>query len=447
MTAAQWHRDAVFYHIYPLGFCGNHGFRMIRENIPHLQYLGINTVYLGPVFASAHHGYDTSDYFRIDARLGTEQEFRELVEQLHAAGIRVVLDGVFNHVGREFWAFRQLQLEGSRSEYRHWFRGIDFSHSSPEGDAFTYDGWEGHYDLVTLNLDHPPVREHLLHAVTWMIESLGIDGLRLDVAYCLPKWFLGDLRTHVQTLRPDFYLLGEVIHGNYNEFLGTELLDSVTNYECYKGLWSSHNDKNYFEIAHSLGRLFGDGDASTGVSQGHALYNFADNHDVDRVASVLTDPSHLFPLYGLLVSMPGTPSIYYGSEFAMSGRKTGGDDGPLRPDWPSVQRHAEQNPVSHLIDFLRELLMIRSDSPALRHGSFQQLHTAHQQLAFLRRSETQQVLAAVNASSEETVIPLQGLSGSALRSLFNHEEYIPIHSGNADLILPGYGTGLYEITE
>ncbi|TVR93265.1 MAG: alpha-amylase, partial [Spirochaetaceae bacterium] len=372
--AGAWFEKAFFYHIYPLGFCGAParnsaeaaGSRLgpLHKVIPHLRELGCTAVYLGPVFASHEHGYDTSDYYHIDARLGSNEEFRELVGALHAVDIRVVLDGVFNHVGRQFWAFRDLQEHGENSAYRDWFKGVDFSTQSPYGDAFSYTAWEGHFELVSLNHQNPELRQHLFGAVDWMIDELGIDGLRLDVAYLLPKDFLRELRSYTRAKRQDFYLLGEVIHGDYSEYLGPELLDSVTNYECYKGLWSSLNDGNYHEIGHSIGRQFGDAGPEaasagsraaavhasagggnghwSGISHGHHLYNFVDNHDVDRAASVLADKNYLHPLYGLLMTMPGAPSLYYGSEFGLPGSTTAGGDAALRPAWSEVERQAGQ---------------------------------------------------------------------------------------------------------
>ncbi|MBN1488210.1 MAG: alpha-amylase, partial [Anaerolineae bacterium] len=313
----HWAYDAVFYHIYPLGFCGAplrndfHSPAVPRLEqlygwIGHLRELGVNALYLGPVFESTAHGYDTADYYRVDRRLGDNQVLAEVVAALHENGIRVVLDGVFNHVGRDFWAFRDLQQYGAQSAYRDWFLGVDFGQRSPYNDAFTYANWNGYYDLVKLNPHHPAVREHLFQAVEMWINEFDIDGLRLDVADCLDFGFMRDLSTLCKGLRPDFWLMGEVVHGDYRRWANAETLDSVTNYECYKGLYSSHVDRNYFEIAYALKRQFGAG----GLYCDLPLYNFADNHDVNRVVSNLTKPEHLYSLYCLLFTMPGVPSIY-----------------------------------------------------------------------------------------------------------------------------------------
>ncbi len=477
--AEAWFENAFFYHIYPLGFCGAPahnsaeaaGSRLgaLHEVIPHLRELGCNAVYLGPVFASQEHGYDTSDYYHIDARLGSNEEFRDLVGALHAADIRVVLDGVFNHVGRQFWAFRDLQEHGENSAYSDWFKGVDFSKQSPYGDAFSYTAWEGHFELVSLNHRNPELRQHLFGAVDWMIDELGVDGLRLDVAYLLPREFLRELRAHTRAKREDFYLLGEVIHGDYSEYLGPELLNSVTNYECYKGLWSSLNDGNYHEIVHSIGRQFGDGDGDgdgdggaghwSGISRGHHLYNFVDNHDVDRAASVLANTNYLNPLYGLLMTMPGTPSLYYGSEFGLPGTTKAGGDAALRPAWNEVERQAGKTrndsgsgdraeAVSKTLPaFIRELAEARAESPALRYGSYRTVLVNQRQLVFLREAPDETVVVALNSDSEPVQLPLKGLPGRKLTSLLQDKHVTDLNVGAPSINLPAYGTAVFRVHE
>jgi glycosidase len=242
----------------------------------------------------------------VDRRLGTNQTLSGLVAGLHQEGMRVILDGVFNHVGRDFWAFRDVLERGEVSPYREWFSGLSFGKTSPLGDPFSYEGWNGHYNLVKLNLRNPAVREHLFGAVKAWMEEFGIDGLRLDAADHVEREFLMALARHCRGLRANFWLMGEVVHGDYRKWVNGEMLDSVTNYECYKGLYSSHVDRNYFEIAYALHRQFGE----NGLYRHFPLYAFADNHDVNRVASNLSNPMDLFPLYCLLLTMPGVPSIY-----------------------------------------------------------------------------------------------------------------------------------------
>ncbi|HEX6041361.1 alpha-amylase family glycosyl hydrolase [Longimicrobium sp.] len=401
----NWAADAVFYHIYPLGLCGaphRNDFQsppeprlaQLHDWIPHLRRLGINAVYLGPLFESTEHGYDTADYGLVDRRLGETSTLAGVVEAMHAAGIRVILDGVFHHVGRDFWAFRDLQAKGESSAYRDWFTGVDFGRRSPHGDPFAYEGWRGHYDLVKLNLHNPVVRAHLFGAVEAWTRTFGIDGLRLDVAEDIDPGFLRALAAFSRTLKPDFWLLGEAIHGDYRRLAGPEMLDSATNYEAYKGLYSSHNDRNYHEIAYTLNRQFGEG----GIYRDLPMYAFVDNHDVNRIASTLREPTHLVPLHVLLFTMPGVPSVYYGSEWGIAGTKGQGSDWPLRPALRLPQ--AEQDaPHPALAELIARLTRIRHEVPALRRGRYRQLHVASEQLAFARELDGERVIVAVNAAS------------------------------------------------
>ncbi|MEI8133432.1 MAG: alpha-amylase family glycosyl hydrolase, partial [Leptolinea sp.] len=323
-----WIDKAVFYHIYPLGFCGAPEHNNVRSQLvprlekiktwlDHLQWLGVNCLYLGPIFESTTHGYDTADYFHIDRRLGTDGNMVALSQEIHRRGMHLVLDSVFNHVGRNFWAFKDVLANGIESPFCDWFVNLRFSGRSPFGDSFTYEGWNGNYDLVKLNLHNPQVIDHLLFAVESWVKDYQIDGLRLDAADQLDMDFIETLSAYCQGIRPGFWLMGELIHGDYAQWVRPGRLDSATNYECYKGLFSSLNDQNFFEIAHSLKRQFAD----FGIYEYLLLYSFTDNHDVDRVASQLNNPADLFNLYTILYTMPGIPSIYYGSEWGIQGKK------------------------------------------------------------------------------------------------------------------------------
>ncbi|WPP49225.1 alpha-amylase family glycosyl hydrolase [Catalinimonas niigatensis] len=431
----HWSNEAIFYHIYPLGFCGapeKNDFTTpplarldkIYSWIEHLKQLGINALYLGPLFESGEHGYDTADYFTVDRRLGTNETLAKLVKVLHENGIRVILDGVFHHVGRDFWAFRDVLKHGENSRYRDWFTGLTFEGSSPYGDPFQYEAWHGHYSLVKLNLHNQEVREHIFQAVQDWISKFEIDGLRLDVAEDIDISFLKALASFCHEINPDFWLMGEVIHGDYRQWANAETLDSTTNYECYKGLYSSHVDANYFEIAHSLKRLFDD----PGIYKHLSLYNFADNHDVDRVASTLNDSRHLYPLYTLLFTIPGIPSIYYGSEWGWKGKKADGDDSILRPDI-DLRRAPQESPHPDLAKTIASLAKIRKSSSALQYGNYQQLFVAHEQFAFVRQSNDEYVVVLVNASGEETSVDLKipTQKGRTLVDLLNPEESFAIH--------------------
>ncbi len=442
----HWSYDAIFYHIYPLGFCGapnQNDFSsqpqprldQIRAWVPHLHSLGINALYLGPLFESSAHGYDTADYFHVDRRLGTNETLIQLVRELHVNGIRVVLDGVFNHVGRDFWAFRYVLQNGQNSAYCGWFSGLDFGRRSPYGDSFTYKAWKEHYTLAELNLHNPEPCRHLLEAVRHWIEDFDIDGLRLDVADSLDLDFQKELSAFCRALRPDFWLMGEVIHGDYRRWVNPETLASVTNYECYKGLYSSHVDKNYFEIAYALNRQFG----QDGLYYGLPLYNFADNHDVNRVASNLQNPAHLYPLYCLMFSMPGIPSIYYGSEWGLEGMRTPQSDSALRPylDLNDIQRNA---PHPDLPAILQRLSQIRKSSCALCYGDYRQLQVSHQQLAFSRQTDSETAIVLLNAAETPARFdfPVPLANGIQLVDALNNGETFRVDQGRlqVDLVHP-----------
>lgn len=392
----MWAYESIFYQIYSLGFCGApfandgvqaHRILKVKDWIPHMKRLGIDAIYFSPVFESDTHGYNTRDYRRIDVRLGTNEDFKELCGCLHENGIRVVLDGVFNHVGRGFWAFEDVLRNRERSPYINWFYRIDLWGNSPYQDGLWYEGWEGNYDLVKLNLRNEEVVRYLLESVRFWVEEFGIDGLRLDVAYSLDENFVRRLRGFCDGLKEDFYLLGEMLHGDYNRLMNDGMLHSVTNYECYKGLYSSLNSRNLFEIVHSLLRQFGPENWT--LYKGKHLLTFVDNHDVTRAASILSEPRHLPLIYALAFGMPGIPCIYYGSEWGARGQKQEGD--------PALRPCFEEPQWNGLCEWIRKLAEVKKASRALNYGSFRSVLLTNRQCIFERRTEEERVLVAVNA--------------------------------------------------
>lgn len=436
----SWYNNAIFYHIYPLGLCGAptennltsppvSRLSSLEAWADHISRLGCNALYLGPLFESSTHGYDTVDYYAVDRRLGTHEDLKKLVAHFHSKGIRVVLDGVFNHVGRDFWAFQDLVKHGQNSTYKEWFAGVDFNKKSPYGDSFSYEGWNGHHSLVKLNLQHPHVRAQLFDAVNMWMEKFGIDGLRLDAADVMDLGFLRELSTFCHQKQPDFWLMGEVIHGDYRRWINEGKLDSVTNYECYKGLYSSHNDKNYFEIAYSLNRLFG----AHGIYRDLQLYSFADNHDVSRVASILQNPCHLYPLHALLFTIPGIPSVYYGSEWGISGQKKQDTDAPLRP---ALTLPPQQLPHPDLEAAIQQFARLRKEQKALEAGNYHQLFVSQQQFAFSRRSGSQEVIVAVNASGEAATVSFPVQAGQLLEDLLDGAYQAGVQYNRVEINIP-----------
>lgn len=409
----MWAYESVFYQIYPLGFCGapfeNDGVLTSRilkviDWIPHMQKLGVNAIYFSPVFESDTHGYNTRDYTKIDCRLGTNADFKTVCDALHTAGIKVVLDGVFNHVGRGFWAFQDVLRNRENSRYKDWFARIAFDGNSNYNDGLWYEGWEGNYDLVKLNLRNEEVIQHILSCVQGWVDEFDIDGLRLDVCYCLDKDFLKRLRSFANQVKPDFFLLGELLHGDYNQFVNDDMCHSATNYECYKGLFSSFNSMNMFEIVHSLLRQFGPENWT--LYKGKHLLSFVDNHDVSRIASNLTNEKHLPLIYAMAFGMPGIPCVYYGSEWGAKANKSEGD--------PALRACFDAPVENELTAWISKLAHAKRESKALNYGAFKSLVLTNRQCIFERECEGERVLVAINADEAPYTAHFDARAGQAI---------------------------------
>ncbi|MEV4185751.1 alpha-amylase family protein [Streptosporangium canum] len=349
---ASWVDHTIFWHVYPLGFAdaesaaptpGTPVRHRLRQLEPWLDYavnLGCSGLLLGPIFAAETHGYDTVDHFRIDPRLGDDEDFDRLVAAARERGLRIVLDGVFNHVGRGFPAFARATATDPDPRYARWFR------PSGEGGEPDYATFEGHHRLVALNHEEPEVLDHVVRVMDHWLDR-GASGWRLDAAYAVPAGFWRSALARVRPLHPDAWFVGEVIHGDYAEYVRASGLDSVTQYELWKAIWSSLNDGNFFELAWTLERHNSLLDAVP------PPLTFVGNHDVTRLASRLADERHLGHALAVLFTVGGVPSVYYGDEQAFHGVKEereGGDDTirpafPGRPDalsplgWPVYRLH------------------------------------------------------------------------------------------------------------
>ncbi|MFC5263746.1 alpha-amylase family protein [Kribbella qitaiheensis] len=384
MTA--WVEHAIWWHVYPLGFVGAektavppgtpvaHRLGGLEGWLDYVVELGCSGLVLGPVFASETHGYDTVDYFRIDPRLGDDEDFDRLISAAHGKGLRVVLDGVFNHVGRSFQA------------PPGWFR---------PGDTF-----EGHEHLVVLNHDEPEVRQHVVDVMChWLAR--GADGWRLDAAYAVPPVFWRQVLAEVGPRYPEAWFFGEVIHGDYAAYAQESGLDSITQYELWKAIWSSLNDGNFYEFAHALKRH--DELLDTFVPQ-----TFAGNHDVTRIASKLEDERHLGHALAILFAVAGIPSIYYGDEQAFRGVKeerVGGDDAirpvfPARPDelaedgWPTYRLH-------------QRLIGVRRRNAWLVRARTTVEHLTNEAIALRSGEGDNQVLVLLNIGDEDHRFPVE----------------------------------------
>lgn len=430
-----WYDEAIFYHIYPLGMTGAPKQNLYQEPIrrlntllpfiPQIKQLGCNALYIGPLFESVGHGYETTDYKKLDTRLGTNEDLTKFVAACHKQGIRVVLDGVFNHTGRDFFAFQDIKRNRESSRYKDWYCHINFNGNNEYNDGFSYDNWGGHDLLVKLNQHNYEVREYICDVVRFWVHAFDIDGIRLDAADVLDFSYMQMLRRLANEVKPDFWLMGEVIHGDYIRWVNGDTLHSVTNYHLHKALYSGHNDQNYFEIAHTVKRLY---EMGGNRPDGLKLYNFVDNHDVARIYTKLNNKNHFVPVHILMYTLPGIPSIYYGSEFGMEGQKQYGSDDSLRPaiSYEEYIAAIQKNDLPQLIARLGE---IRLKTKALSYGDYKELFLTNGQYAFARSYNGKSVIVTVNNHDNDSImnVPAQ-----------NAREYIGGLSGTKVLVKDGY---------
>ena len=404
-----WYEEAVFYHIYPLGLTGapkenSYGEPVHRLNtllpwIAHIKEIGCNAIYIGPLFESVGHGYETTDYKKLDSRLGTNEDLVNFVAECHKQGIRVILDGVFNHTGRDFFAFQDIKKHRENSQYKDWYCNVNFGGNNSYNDGFSYENWGGYDLLVKLNQHNPAVKDYICDVIRFWVSEFDIDGIRLDAADVLDFDYMKALRHVANEVKPDFWLMGEVIHGNYSRWANDGTLHSVTNYMLHKALYSSHNDHNYFEIAHTVKYVSGM------VGNNLKLYSFVDNHDVERIYTKLTNKAHFVPVHIMLYTLPGVPSIYYGSEFGIEGRKEQFSDASLRPalNYEDYKDAIDTNPCTKLIAALGK---IRQNTPALCYGDYQQLELQTTYYAYARTLEGKSVITTVNNGDNDACMNL-----------------------------------------
>ena len=458
-----WYDEAIFYHIYPLGLTGAPKHNPYGQPVPrlkdlipwigHIRSLHCNALYIGPLFESVGHGYETTDYKKLDSRLGTNEDLKDFVRQCHEAGIRVIFDGVFNHTGRDFFAFRDLKNNREASPYRDWFCQVNFWGNNEYDDGFSYDNWGGYNLLVKLNQRNPAVQDYICDVIRFWVDEFDVDGIRLDAADVLDFQFMRCLRQLADRVKPEFWLMGEVIHGEYSRWVNEGTLHSVTNYHLHKALYSGHNDHNYFEIAHTVRRLYDMGGCRP---DGLKLYNFVDNHDVERIYTKLHRKSHYLPVHILLYTLPGIPSVYYGSEFGIEGKKERYSDDSLRPAL-SLDDYADalsDNPCTALICALGK---IRQEVPALSRGDYREVALTTTHYVFARRWQGDCVYIAVNNGDHDVEVTLSseghgsfrgGLTGNVLEAREGRITFtIPGDSGEIWIPDGGFNTGDLDDSE
>ena len=432
-----WYDEAIFYHIYPLGMTGapkqnsygevEHRLNTLIPFISKIRELGCNALYIGPLFESVGHGYETTDYKKLDTRLGTNEDLTNFVKECHNQGIRVILDGVFNHTGRDFFAFRDIRENREASRYKDWYCNVNFYGNNEYNDGFSYDNWGGYNLLAKLNQHNGEVRGYICDVIRFWVEEFDIDGIRLDAADVLDFGYMQELRKVANEVKPDFWLMGEVIHGDYIRWVNGDTLHSVTNYHLHKALYSGHNDHNYFEIAHTVKRLY---EMGGNKPDGLKLYNFTDNHDVERIYTKLNNKNHFVPVHILLYTLPGIPSIYYGSEFGIEGQKQRGSDDSLRPEI-SYDQYVEETQKNDFTKLISRLGKIRKEASALSYGDYKELMLTTGQFAFSRNYNGKSVIMTVNNGDNDAVMNLPAQISS---------EYIGGISGEIVPVKDGYIT-------
>ena len=407
-----WVQDAIWWHVYPLGFVGAEPSaepgRPVRHRLGHLAgwldhavELGASGLALGPVFASETHGYDTTDHLQVDSRLGDDGDLDALFAACRARGLRVLLDGVFNHVGRGHPAFQAVLERGPAAATASWFR-LRWP-GGPEtwtpGTVPEHEDFEGHQHLVALDHRSPAVLDHVVEVMTHWLDR-GADGWRLDAAYAVPPSFWAQVVGRVREQHPDAYLMGEVIHGDYAAFVDGAGIHAATQYELWKAVWSSLNDGNFFELDAALRR-------HDGFLEHFVPYTFLGNHDVTRIASRLADDRHLAHALVVLFTTAGTPAVYAGDEHAFRGVKedrVGGDDA-VRPRFPVLP--GDLSPVGLPTYHLhRALIGLRRRHRWLHTARTTTVHLSNEQLVYEVAGGAERLLVALSLGGGPVEVPV-----------------------------------------
>ncbi|MGY2129554.1 alpha-amylase family glycosyl hydrolase [Blastococcus sp. SYSU DS0617] len=412
MTAAEWPDTVIWWHVYPLGFTGApvrpasggrgegtvHRLDRVAAWLDHVVELGLNGLALGPVFASQTHGYDTVDHFRVDPRLGDEDGFRRLVEACHERGIRVCLDGVFNHVGRGHPAFAAVEAEGPAAPTAGLFR-VDWTGWQP-GDPVRADVFEGHDQLVALDHSSPEVADLVVRVMRHWLDR-GADGWRLDAAYAVPPEFWARVLPEVRRTHPDAWFTGEVIHGDAAAIVRASAMDSLTQYELWQAIWHGIAERNFFELAHALER-------HNGLLGTFLPSTFVGNHDVTRIASAVG--ADLVPhALAVLFTVAGVPSVYAGDEYGWTGvkeQRAGGDDA-VRPEFPPRPPDpAELDATARgTLDAHRALVALRRRRPWLTRAHVDVVQLANEQVVLRSGTAGEAVVVALNLGPEPVDLP------------------------------------------
>lgn len=445
MTVPYWVEDAVFYQIFPDRFANGdpahimagtrpwdspptlHGFqggdlRGVIQKFDYVLDLGINAIYFNPIFqATATHRYNTTDYFKIDPRLGDQRDFQALLHVAHSNGVRVILDGVFNHCGRGFFPFNDLLENQEYSVYKDWFYVKRFPvHAYTPGEAEDYQGWWGYKSLPKLNYHHPAVRRYLMDVTRYWIDQ-GTDGWRLDVPNEIDdEGFWAEFRQIAKAANPDAYLLGEIWDGN-PRWVGDRTFDGLMNYPLRETLLHWLGGKaTVTQFAERAEKLL----TAYPRENVYAMYLLLGSHDTERLWTVLGgDLAKVKLAFLFQFAYPGAPAVYYGDEIGIEG----GKDPACRHTFPWDSVHWRQD----LRHWVKQLIHLRRATPALRRGDFTRIYLdeARGCYAFGRTLGAEKVLVAINASGtrRNLRLPVAGLGwsdGQIIRNLLERGEYI-----------------------
>ena len=432
------------YHIYPLGLTNalhdptpTNRFDILYQWLDHIHDMGCDLIQIGPMAHSNSHGYDTIDYYHIDPRLGTNDDFKAWIDQAHQYGIHVIVDTVFNHVSRSFFAFQDLLENKENSNYIQWFKNVNFGQTNAFHDPFSYQGWHGIEDLVELDLTNPNVKSYLFDITKTWIDTYGIDGMRLDSADVMDFQFLKELKAFANTIKPGFIMLGEVIHGDYGHIIRSSDLDTLTNYVLHKAIYSSANSKNYFELAHNQERLYG----PYGLCQNIPLVTFADNHDVTRIMDNLVDPRDIFNIYTYILTAYGIPSIYYGSEFGMHGVKMPGNDDSLRPALDLNEWLDQDIP---LYDHIKKLITLRHEYIHIFSKPQHTVVLTNTVYGYVRGNTKQRIMVLLSISDHNEVIELTIDDLHHITCLLNPVSY-ELNANRISMVLPPHQSIVIQI--
>jgi cyclomaltodextrinase / maltogenic alpha-amylase / neopullulanase len=443
----DWVRHAIWWQVFPLGFVDaepalaaidgsvRHRLDRIADWLDYAVELGASGLALGPVFAAETHGYDTVDHSRVDPRLGDADDLARLFAAAHARGLRVLLDGVFNHVGRAFPAFVRVLEQGPTAPEAGWFR-LSWPHGTAPGTEPDYDTFEGHRGLVALDHGNPAVEDHVADVMCFWLDA-GADGWRLDAAYAVPAEFWSAVLPRVRARHPDAYVVGEVIHGDYRGIVERSGVDAVTQYELWKAVWSSLTDRNLHELAWALQR-------HNDFLASFVPLTFVSNHDVTRIASALPDDRHLPHALAILLTVGGTPSIYYGDEQAFRGVKEhreGGDDA-IRPTFPADGPQGLSAWGWPTYRLHQQLIGLRRRHAWLHRATTTPIELQNRRAVLESTDGEHRLLLALNLDDDAAELPVPAASGL----LAGSGELRRAGDAAARIVVPPHGWGVLGVT-